>query len=212
MRNIGKTATFKRIKTITFTWIIHSSAEMPILPFSPLSLIRRPTNLGGAFDWMPSLCMRSWGSWRSTPFFDSVYEFDLLWYLILWASVLFTLEYSMLFDMLLLLLLFVFLSLHHNESIWNHQPIGILSCCCGWCRCCCCPPGSKFLRRSSHSHSSVENQRVDRVCSVAVGRCSMTMIGDDWPILAQDYGFLVYKLMLILIMWLGLNIAGPFNW
>ena len=59
---------------------------------------------------------------------------------------------------------------------------------------------------------SVENQRVDCVCSVAVGRCSMTMIGDDWPMLAQDYGFLVYKLMLILIMWLGLNIAGPFNW
>lgn len=46
MRNIGKTATFKRIKTISFTRIIHSSAEMPILPFSPLSLIRRPTNLG----------------------------------------------------------------------------------------------------------------------------------------------------------------------
>lgn len=47
MRNIGKTATFnhaKRIKTICFTWIIYSSAEMPILPFS---LIRRPTIWGG---------------------------------------------------------------------------------------------------------------------------------------------------------------------
>lgn len=155
MRNIGKTATFKRIKTISFTSIIHSSAEMPILPFSPLSLIRRPTNLGvaevgGAFDWISHM---SWdhgaaeGARRVL-----IHSMNLIYYDASFCGRVFCSRLSTQWCLTCFCCsCLFFFSLHHNESVWNHQPIRILSCCCRWCRRCCCPPGSKFLLRSSRS-------------------------------------------------------------